>query len=82
MSLQLQSEPLIASVNTLVRYMMSYIVLGIPVNPPEIVTVDGEEFKVNMDKMEINAPYFVDFLDSRYLIWKNMDGALVINEVA
>lgn len=50
-------------------------------NPPEIVRIEGEEFRIDMNNMEPLRPYLMKFLDSRYVIWKNKDGALVINEV-
>lgn len=56
--------------------------LDIPTNPPEIVTFGDDEFTLDMNSMEHLMPYLVKFRDSVYLIWKNMDGALVMEEVA
>ena len=55
--------------------------LDIPTNPPEIVTFGDEEFTLNMNNMDYLMPYLVKFRDSVYLIWKNEDGALVMEEV-
>lgn len=55
--------------------------LDLPVNPPDIVSIDGDEFIVNMNNMKPLTPYLLEFMDSRYVIWKNQDGALVIDEV-
>lgn len=55
--------------------------LKIPTNPSEIVTVDDSGFRVNVNRMEPHTPYLVEFIDSRYLIWKTKDEALVMTEV-
>ncbi len=55
--------------------------LDLPVNPPDVVSIDGDEFNVNMNNMKPLAPCLLEFMDSRYVIWKNRDGALVIDEV-
>ena len=57
------------------------LAIVVPVNPPEIVSIEGEEFRIDMDKMEQLRPYLMEFLDSRYMIWKNQDSALVMTEV-
>lgn len=54
----------------------------IPINPPNIVTISGPEFTVDMKKMEVYMPYRVDLLGVSYLIWKDRNGSLVIKEVA
>ena len=74
----LQTESLVAPVANFVKHIVSEILI----NPPEIITINDQEFKVNMTKMKTNTPYFVDFMDSRYIIWKNKNKSLVINEVA
>lgn len=61
---------------------MNLFHLNIPTNPPEIVTVGDEEVTLNMNNMEQLTPYLVKFRDSIYLVWKNGDGALVMEEVA
>lgn len=61
---------------------MKLVHLNMPTNPPEIVTFGDEEFTLNMNNMEHLTPYLVKFRDSVYLIWKNMDDALVMEEVA
>lgn len=41
----------------------------ITVNPPDIVRIEGEEFRIDMNNMEPLRPYLMKFLDSRYVIW-------------
>ena len=58
------------------------IITDILVNPPDIVLIkDDEGFIINLNNMETMQPYRMNFLDSRYVIWKNEKGALVIEEV-
>ena len=56
--------------------------IEVPLNPPEIVQVDDDGFRVDMNMMRPCAPYMVQFLDSRYLIWKTGAGSLVVTEAA
>lgn len=55
--------------------------LIVSVNPPDVVSIDGEEFSIAMNNMAPLTPCLLEFLDSRYMIWKNQDGALVMGEV-
>lgn len=55
--------------------------MAVPVNPPDIVSIKDDGFIIDMNNMETMQPYRMNFLDSRYVIWKNQDGALVIEEV-
>ena len=56
--------------------------INAPVNPSEIVTINETGFKVNVKHMESGKFYIVEFMDARYLIWKNKDEALVMTEVS
>lgn len=51
------------------------------VNPPDIVTIEGDEFRIDMNNMEPLRHYIMKFDGSTYVIWKNDDGALVMDEV-
>ncbi len=53
-----------------------------PVNAPGIVTITDTGFRVSVNQMESGKFYMVEFMDARYLIWKNKDNALVITEVS
>ena len=55
--------------------------IALPLNPPEIVKVNDEGFRVDMNKMRPFVPYMVQFLDSKYVIWKDGSGSLVVTEV-
>ena len=57
------------------------IITDILVNPPDIVLIKDEGFIINLNNMETMQPYRMNFLDSKYVIWKNEKGALVIEEV-
>ncbi len=57
------------------------IITDILVNPPDIVLIKDDGFIINQNNMETMQPYRMNFLDSRYVIWKNEKGALVIEEV-
>ena len=50
-------------------------------NPPDVVSIDGEELSIDMNNMAPLTPCLLEFLDSRYMIWKNQDDALVMGEV-
>ena len=54
---------------------------NIPVNPPKIVLFDGDDITIDMNNMESLQPCIISFMDSRYVVWKNQDGALVMEEV-
>lgn len=56
------------------------ILIKIPTNPPEIVTIGDSEFRVDVNRMEPYTPYLVEFMDSRYIIWKTKNEALVMTE--
>ena len=55
---------------------------GIPVNPPDIVTITGPEFTADLKKMDVYVPYRVNLLGMSYLIWKDKNDSLVIKELA
>ena len=63
-----------------VKLLAVRFAITVPVNPPEIVDIEGDEFSIDLDNMETLQPYMMEFLDSRYVIWKNQDGALVMTE--
>lgn len=52
-----------------------------PLNSPEIISGNSEEFSIDMNRMDLMKPYLMTLKDARYMIWKNQDGALVIVEV-
>lgn len=79
MSLNLQPQMALMTA-PIVKFFAVRLAVVVPVNPPEIVSIEGEEFRIDMDSMEPLQPYLMDFLDSRYMIWKNQDGALVMTE--
>ena len=54
--------------------------LKAPVNPPDIVIVSDTGFNVNVNRMKPGKFYMVEFMDVRYIIWKNRDDALVMTE--
>ena len=54
--------------------------IKVAINPPEVVKVDNEGFRVDMNNMRPFIPYMVQFLDSRYVIWKDGSGSLVVTE--
>ena len=64
--------------NLAVSMMSIVAVVSIPVNPPKIVLMGDDEFTINLNEMERWVPYGVAFGDSRYVIWKNDDDALVM----
>lgn len=74
------TKPLVLMPITIIATQVN-IKLNITINPPKIVTIDGPEFKVDMKKMKPHTPYLVEFMNLRYLIWKDEKDALVINEV-
>ena len=54
---------------------------GIPLDPPDIVSKNDEGFSVDTNNMERLRPYMMTFKDSKYVIWKDENDALVIKEV-
>ena len=50
-------------------------------NPPDIVTIEDDEFRINMNNMEPLRRYIMKFDGSTYVVWKNGDGSLVMEEV-
>ena len=82
MSLGSQSQISSVVMSTLIAILAkSKIITDILVNPPDIVLIKDEGFIINLNNMETMQPYRMNFLDSRYVIWKNEKGALVIEEV-
>ena len=80
MSLDLQSQ-MALMVSPIVKFLAVRLAVAVPVNPSEIVSIEGEEFRINMNSMKTLQPYLIEFFDSRYVIWKNQDSALVMTEV-
>ena len=72
----------VVSLNLVGIAEMFALTLKDPVNPQDIVTVNDAGFRVNVNKMELGKFYLVEFMDARYLIWKNKDEALVMTEVS
>lgn len=81
MSLSLLKQPDTLMPAPIAAFLLHRLKIDIPVNPPKIVLVEGDEFRIDMNNMEPLQPYLMTFLDSRYVIWKNQDSALVMNEV-
>ena len=54
-----------------VAHIFQFVI--IPVNPPNIVQIKNDEFSIDLNNMEARQPYFMDFLGSLYLIWKNQE---------
>ncbi len=82
MSLGSQSQISSVVMSTLIAILAKpKIITDILVNPPDIVLIKDEGFIINLNNMETMQPYRMNFLDSRYVIWKNEKGALVIEEV-
>ena len=79
MDMQTQMGALIAV--PVVKLVELRFTMAIPVNPPGIVTIKDDGFVIDLDSMKTMQPYRMNFLDSRYVIWKNQDGALVVEEV-
>ena len=79
MDMQAQMGALIAV--PVVKLAEFSFIMDVPVNPPDIVTIKDDGFVIDLDSMETMQPYRMNFLDSRYVIWKNQDGALVVEEV-
>ena len=50
-------------------------------NPPKVITIYDSGFRVDVNLMDAYIPYLVEFMSSRYLIWKKKDNALVVTEV-
>ena len=57
------------------------LVIQAEVNPPEIVTIKGDEFKIDLNRMKQDVPYVLEFQGSRFLIQKNKDGAMTMDDV-
>lgn len=55
--------------------------MAIQTNPPDIVSMQGDEFSIDTNKMELLTPYLLEFQDSKYLIWKKANGSMVMEEV-
>ena len=55
--------------------------IPLQVNPPDIVTIEDDEFRIDMNNMKPGRPYMMKFEGSTYVILKNGDGALVMEEV-
>lgn len=72
----------VVSLNLVGIAEMFALTLKDPVNPQDIVTVNDAGFRVNVNKMELGKFYLVEFMDARYLIWKNKDEALIMTEVS
>ena len=81
MSLDVQDQMTTWMAAPIVNLFKVHLAIAVPVNPPEIVSIEDEEFRIDIDNMEQLRPYLMEFLDSRYIIWKNQDGALVMTEV-
>lgn len=79
MSLDLQPQMTLMAI-PFVKFFAVRLSVNVPVNPPEIVSIEGDEFRIDMNNMEPLRPYMMKFLDARYVIWKNQDGALVMTE--
>ena len=81
MSLDLQSQMDILIAAPVARLFALQFAIVVPVNPPDIVSIKDDGFIIDLDNMDAMQPYLMNFLDSRYVIWKNQDGALVVEEV-
>lgn len=57
------------------------ILIPLQVNPPDIVTIEDSEFRIDMNNMKPGHPYLMKFEGSTYVILKNGDDALVMEEV-
>lgn len=57
------------------------LIRTIPVNPPEIVTIKDDEFKIDLNRMAQDTPYVLEFQGSRFLIQKNKDGAMTMDDL-
>lgn len=68
---------------TVMRVMPFRLILApdIPLDPPDIVSKNGEGFSINMNNMEQGRHYMMTFEGSKFVLWKNYAGALVIREV-
>ena len=64
--------------NLAVSMMAMVAAASMPVNPPKIVLMSEDEFTIDLNEMERWVPYGVAFGDSRYVIWKNDNDALVM----
>ena len=80
MSLSLLEQPDILATAPIAEFLRR-ITIDIPMNPQDIVLIEGDEFRIDMNNMELLQPYLMTFLDSRYMFWKNQSGALVLVEV-
>lgn len=57
---------------------VAVIAVPIPVNPPKIVAMGKDEFTIDLHEMKRWVPCVVEFHESKYMIWKNDDDALVM----
>ena len=64
--------------NLAVSMMAMVAAVSMPVNPPKIVLMSEDEFTIDLNEMERWVPYGVAFGDSRYVVWKNDNDALVM----
>lgn len=75
--MSLQRAPHMAY-NLAVSMMAMVAAVSMPVNPPKIVLMSEDEFTIDLNEMERWVPYGVAFGDSRYVVWKNDNDALVM----
>lgn len=80
MSLDLQHQMGALTMAPVVRLFTFQFTINIPVNPLEIVQIEGDEFSINMNNMVPLQPYLIESSDFRYMIWKNENDALVMTE--
>lgn len=57
------------------------LVIRAKVNPPEIVTIKGDEFRIDLKRMNQDTPYVLEFQGSRFLIQKNKDGVMTMDDI-
>ena len=81
MSFGLLKRPYALMISPIAAFFARHFKIDIPVNPPKIVLIEGDQFSIDMNEMETLRPYMMTFLDSRYMFWKNQKGALVLTEV-
>lgn len=85
MSLDLMPGGAAVFSNMMVHSMVSVQVvvnmMAVPLDPPDIVTKRADGFSIDMNNMEPLMPYMMTFEDSKYVLWKNENGALVIREI-
>lgn len=82
MAPQIQIEAAFGGVvQRLTSVLIVPVLVPIQVNPPDIVTIEDDEFRIEMNNMKTHRRYLMKFDGSTYVIWKNNDGALVMDEV-